>query len=80
MKICNKCKKEKEEREFYRAGSTIKGTCKQCMKKIREKKKNDYIPKSNVIDLIKQLEKIQEDEEDAYLVIAYLKQLVEGDK
>ena len=57
MKICNKCKQEKEEREFYRAGSTIKGTCRKCMKEIREKKKNDYISKSKIIELIKQLDK-----------------------
>lgn len=80
MKICNKCKQEKEEREFYRAGSTIKGTCRQCMKEIREKKKNDYIPKQKVVDLIKQLEIIQEEEPDAYLVILYLQKLLEKGK
>ncbi len=80
MKICNKCKQEKEDREFYRAGSTLKGTCKQCMKQIRENKKKDYIPRQKIIDLIKQLEEIQEEEPDAYLAILYLKQLLEGDK
>ena len=50
------------------------------MKEIREKKKNDYIPKQKVVDLIKQLEIIQEEEPDAYLVILYLQKLLEGDK
>ena len=50
------------------------------MKEIREKKKNDYIPKQKVVDLIKRLEIIQEEEPDAYLVILYLQKLLEGDK
>ena len=57
MKICNKCKQENEEREFYRAGSTIKGTCRQCMKEIREKKKNDYIPKQKLLEEINRYDK-----------------------
>lgn len=39
-----------------------------------------YLKKDKVRDLIKKLEKIQEEEPDAYLVILYLKELLEGDK
>lgn len=77
MKICNKCKQEKEDIEFYRVGSTLKGTCRQCMKEIREKKKKEYISKKKITDLIKQLEEKQQEEPDAYLVILYLKSLLE---
>ena len=77
MKVCNKCGKLKSDDEFYRAGSTIKGTCRDCMKILRDNKKKEYIHKSILTNeksrLVEQLKKFEPFENEYSLISIQIK-------